>query len=82
MMEWYMDGEKFGEAKSGGGTNLGWFSSGAGAGANSPFDQKFHLLINMAIGGGLTGNIPPEGAAAALVDPKSFQVDWVRVYGR
>ena len=81
-MEWYMDGIKFGEAKSGGGTRNGWFSSGQGAGANSPFDQKFHLLVNMAIGGGLTGNVPPEAAAATLGEPKSFQVDWIRVYGR
>jgi beta-glucanase (GH16 family) len=82
MMEWYMDGERFGEMRSGGGTQNGWYSAGAGAGANSPFDTKFHLLINMAIGGGLTGNIPAEGAAATLTDPKSFQVDWIRVYAR
>ncbi|KAG7667931.1 hypothetical protein Ndes2437B_g07979 [Nannochloris sp. 'desiccata'] len=82
MMEWYLDGQKFGEARSGGGTTNGWYSAGEGAGANSPFDERFHILINMAVGGGLTGNMPVEGAAATLVNPKSFQIDWIRVYAR
>lgn len=82
QMEWYINGNKYGEARSGGGSRNGWFSSGAGAGPNAPFDTKFHLLINMAVGGGLTGNMPPEACAATLTQPKSMQVDWVRVYGR
>jgi len=81
-MQWYMDGQKFGEARSGRGTTNGWYSAGKGAGANAPFDTKFHLLINMAVGGGLTGNIPPDGAAATLRKARSFQIDWIRVYGK
>lgn len=39
-----------------------------------PFDQKFYVILNVAIGGGLGG---------AIVDgdwPDSMEVDWVRVY--
>lgn len=43
-----------------------------------PFDQRFHLILNLAIGGNWGGNkgIDPEGF------PKSMEVDYVRVYQR
>ncbi len=40
-----------------------------------PFDQKFHFLLNMAVGGILPGN--PNGST---VFPQTFEVDYVRVY--
>lgn len=45
----------------------------------APFDRPFHLILNLAIGGGLA-----EGRTAGGVDetgyPKRMEVDWVRVW--
>lgn len=40
-----------------------------------PFDQNFHILLNVAVGGNLPGN--PD---ASTVFPQSMEVDYVRVY--
>ena len=40
-----------------------------------PFDQPFHLLLNIAVGGNLPGN--PD---ASTVFPQVMEVDYVRVY--
>ncbi len=46
---------------------------------NAPFDRPFHLILNLAIGGGL-----PEGRGLGGVSeegfPKQMEVDWVRVW--
>ena len=44
--------------------------------AEWPFDQKFHLLLNLAIGGGLGGQ---KGIDDSLF-PHSYMIDYVRVY--
>jgi glycerophosphoryl diester phosphodiesterase len=41
-----------------------------------PFDKEFHLLLNLAIGGGLGGK---EGVDNGLF-PHAFEIDFVRVY--
>lgn len=41
-----------------------------------PFDQKFHLLINMAVGGDWGGS----RGIDETIFPQTFQVDYVRVY--
>ena len=45
----------------------------------APFDQPFHLILNLAIGGGL-----PEGRDVGGVSrkdfPKRLSIDWVRVW--
>ncbi len=43
----------------------------------APFDQKFHLLLNIAVGGNLPGN--PD---ASTKFPQQMTVDYVRVYQR
>lgn len=43
----------------------------------APFDQRFHLLLNVAVGGKLPGN--PD---ATTVFPQVMSVDYVRVYQR
>lgn len=43
-----------------------------------PFDQPFHLILNLAIGGGLGGKM---GIDETLF-PHPFQIDYVRVYKR
>lgn len=40
-----------------------------------PFDQYFHMLLNVAVGGNLPGN--PDGSTSF---PQVMQVDYVRVY--
>ncbi len=49
--------------------------------ARPPFDQPFHLILNLAVGGKW-----PEGAGRSGVDdqalPATMWVDWVRVYVR
>ncbi len=50
-----------------------WDSDGGAFPA--PFDQPFHLLINLAVGGGFVG--PPD---ASTVFPQKLEVDFVRVY--
>lgn len=43
-----------------------------------PYDQKFHLILNLAIGGGLGGT---KGIDDTLF-PHTFEIDYVRVYQR
>jgi beta-glucanase (GH16 family) len=43
-------------------------------GRDSPFDQLFHLVINLAIGGNPVGDPDPN------VFPQNLEVDYVRVY--
>jgi len=40
-----------------------------------PFDQPFHLILNVAVGGNLPGN--PDGTTTF---PQRFEIDYVRVY--
>lgn len=63
---WYIDGE----LKR---TEDSWFSSAAPYPA--PFDQAFHILLNVAVGGNVPG--PPD---ATTVFPVTMEVDYVRVY--
>ncbi|ALJ14170.1 glycoside hydrolase family 16 protein [Sphingopyxis macrogoltabida] len=55
-----------------------WSTSGADDPA-APFDRPFHLILNLAIGGGLA-----EGRGVKGVDesgyPKIMEIDWVRVW--
>lgn len=70
---WTVDGVPFATKRAG-----DWFTTESDD-PNAPFDQRFHLILNLAIGGGL-----PEGRALGGVDergyPKTMEVDWVRVW--
>lgn len=57
-----------------------WYSRGEGRTTDypypAPFDQPFHLLLNLAVGGNFdNGKIPGEGDL-----PAEMRVDYVRVY--
>lgn len=65
-IRWYIDGKLWQ-------TQNKWDSKGNAFPA--PFDQKFHLLLNVAVGGGFVG--PP---APDTPFPAQMLVDWVRVY--
>jgi beta-glucanase (GH16 family) len=42
-----------------------------------PFNKKFHLLLNVAVGGDWPGN-----PTTNTIFPKVMQIDYVRVYER
>ncbi|MCW8196345.1 glycoside hydrolase family 16 protein [Proteobacteria bacterium 005FR1] len=68
-IRWYVDSTHFATQISD-----GWFTQDLKKGA-APFDQAFHLLLNLAIGGDWPG--PPN---AATQFPQELVVDYVRVY--
>ncbi|KAL4451764.1 hypothetical protein ABPG75_007426 [Micractinium tetrahymenae] len=99
-MRWYVDGRRFYTMRSGGGnkTSGGWYSlqpcSGDACWAaparpgNAPFDRRFHLILNLALGSEATGftmvdsqGISEAQLAATLQQPKQMLVDYVRVWG-
>lgn len=65
-IRWYFDNVLYAVQNS-------WFSTAAPYPA--PFDQPFHILLNVAVGGNLPGN----GIDNAAL-PATMEVDWVRVY--
>ena len=65
-MRWYFDGVQFAMQNA-------WTSTAAPFPA--PFDQPFHILLNLAVGGNWPGS--PDGTT---VFPATMEVDWVRVY--
>ena len=54
-------------------TQTSWYSQGNDYPA--PFDQRFHLLLNVAVGGNWPGN--PDNTTSF---PQRMEVDYVRVY--
>lgn len=70
QIRWYIDDQLFHLENSG-----SWFSSGAPGNSRAPFDQPFHLLINMAVGGNFTVTPGPNAEF-----PKTLKMDWIRVY--
>jgi beta-glucanase (GH16 family) len=47
----------------------------------SPFDQDFHLLLNLAVGGDWPSNVNNTGIdASAFANGQTYEVDYVRVY--
>ncbi len=65
-MRWYMDDLHFQ-------TRTQWHSTGGPFPA--PFNQRFHLLLNLAVGGNWPGS--PD---ATTTFPQRMEVDYVRVY--
>ena len=65
-IEWYIDGKLVQ-------TQTKWSTTGGPFPA--PFDQKFHLLLNLSIGGGFVG---PVGANTKF--PAQYLIDYVRIY--
>jgi len=65
-MRWYIDGTLYAMENS-------WSSTAAAYPA--PFDQPFHILLNIAVGGNFPG--APD---ATSVFPSTMEVDYIRVY--
>lgn len=70
---WLVDGRPYAERKSG-----EWSTTGSTA-PGAPFDQPFHLILNLAIGGKLAESRGLGGVELAGY-PKRMEVDWVRVW--
>jgi beta-glucanase (GH16 family) len=67
-IRWYVDDELWQ-------TQTSWNTSSAPFPA--PFDQPFHLILNLAVGGGFVGS-----PADSTPFPAQVLVDYVRVYQR
>ena len=67
-IRWYVDGEHYQTQKA-------WFSDKSPF--PSPFDQRFHLILNLAVGGNWPGQ--PDKKTAF---PARMLVEYVRVYQR
>jgi beta-glucanase (GH16 family) len=65
-IRWYVDDVHYG-------TKTDWYS--AGGDFPAPFDRRFHLLLNLAVGGNLPG--APD---ANTQFPQDYVIDYVRVY--
>lgn len=68
-MIWFFDGQEVWRTSA-------WWSENAPYPA--PFDQRFHLLLNVAVGGSFLPDPPPD----ADYFPREMRVDYVRVYQR
>lgn len=83
-IRWFVDGEIWARQRE-------WFSCGRRDSSRglpardatdchpwpAPFDRPFHLLVNLAVGGGLPG--PPDATTGF---PAELAVDYIRVYER
>jgi beta-glucanase (GH16 family) len=73
-IRWLCDGDVWA-------TQRDWFSGRSSRADRhawpAPFDQPFHLLVNLAVGGGLPG--PPDESTKF---PAELAVDYIRVYER
>lgn len=75
QIDWYIDGENYFSLRS-----EDWYTGAVSKAENpnAPFDKPFYVMLNLAVGGGLS-----EDNNEMTFDPDSFpaelQVDWVRV---
>ena len=67
---WFCDGVQIGMR------NSGWYAEPGGAAFPAPFNQDFHIILNLAIGGQFDGDrVPP-----ASWQSGDMKIDYVRVY--
>ncbi|WP_246611019.1 glycoside hydrolase family 16 protein [Aquisediminimonas profunda] len=73
QISWQVDGRTYAVR-----TAKDWSTSGS-AEPGAPFDQPFHLILNLAIGGKLAES---RGLGGVRFDdyPKQMEVDWVRIW--
>ncbi len=70
VMRWYVDGILYSTK-----TSSQWWSDAAPGNPQAPFDQRFHFILNVAVGGNWPG-YPDE----TTVFPQQMVIDWIRVY--
>lgn len=77
-ISWFVDGVKWQTI-----SHKDWNSQAAKENAYAPFDQPFHLILNLAVGGNFfngTGQDPDRLPAEAF--PQTYLIDYVRVSQR
>ena len=93
-IRWYVDGVLYQtqlksevsyntDGQADGLTHKGWFTEQNGEIQlnNAPFDERFHLLLNFAVGGSWPEAVNQGGIDASAFDGQnSFDVDYVRVF--
>ena len=73
IIKWYVDGEQYYETSD-------WFSKWPGGAEKTypaPFDQSFHVILNVAVGGDWPGD-PDE--TTPFDEKGAMYVDYVRIY--
>ncbi|KXF82814.1 glycoside hydrolase family 16 protein [Enterovibrio coralii] len=79
-MRWYIDDIHYATQRSD-----GWYSQYKEGGKwvtgpnDAPFNQRFHMILNLAIGGSWASNAN-EGGIDPDIFPQTMEVDYVRVY--
>ena len=76
-IRWYMDGKHYATQ-----TAKGWYSEsavGVLAESDAPFNQRFHFIVNLAVGGDWAGKVNEKGIDASVF-PQTLEIDYVRVY--
>ncbi|MDA7881897.1 glycoside hydrolase family 16 protein [Akkermansiaceae bacterium] len=77
-IRWYLDGKKYQTIKK-----EDWWSSAAKDNKTAPFDQPFHLIINLAVDGHFFGGTDQKSDRVPdSAFPQTLLVDYVRVYQR
>jgi len=76
-IEMFMDGVKSFSLSSSSLNKDGWFSKTLNGGPNSPFDMPFYIILNLAIGGKYPGD-----ATEDTLSPNTFEIDYIRVFGK
>lgn len=75
-ISWFVDG-KLCQTRS----KSEWFSEAARDDPNAPFDQPFHLIVNVAVDGRFFENTDQHAdALPATAFPQTLEVDFIRVY--
>ena len=72
-VDWYADRMVF---TVDGETVFTFDNDGAGDSDTWPFDQLFHIVVNLAVGGDWGGYCGVDSSAY----PQEYRVDWIRVY--
>jgi len=76
-IEMFMDGVKSFSLSSSSLQQDGWYSKTLNGGPNSPFDMPFYIILNLAIGGKYPGD-----ATEDTLSPNTFEIDYIRVFGK
>ena len=82
-IRWYVDGSHYATQRPATTSSNGWFTyywqgqtEGYSYGPQgAPFDEQFHLILNLAVGGNWPGN-----PNTSTQFPQTFSIDYVRVY--
>jgi beta-glucanase (GH16 family) len=75
-MKWFVDGKHYATLNS---DDWETDSHLAAERPNAPFDQRFHMILNLAIGGRWPESVNDTGVDKSGF-PKTMEVDYVRVY--